>query len=68
MTAAPDQETGPFVIAFDTVCEGWQCVRDETGAPGFRGWRYPGGIRGMVCRKIRPNKIRLGRDFSADFN
>jgi len=22
-----------FVIAFDTLCDGWQCVRDDKGKP-----------------------------------
>ncbi len=24
---------GKFIIAFDTICEGWQCAKDEDGNP-----------------------------------
>jgi hypothetical protein len=33
MTGAPDQETGPFVIVLDSLCEGWQVMGNGDGEP-----------------------------------
>ncbi len=29
----PEELVGKFIIAFDTLCDGWQCATDEDGNP-----------------------------------